>query len=83
MNNIKEKEELPIVIDLNSKEVTAVGYYVQDIKDYLTKGEFIAFNQFMRGQTIAIINKKHVVYKHDYERWVEQDKYTNKMRKTQ
>ena len=70
----EEREELPIVLDLNNKEVTAVGYYTHDIQNHLTSVEWKAFNQFMRGQTIAIINGKHVVYKHDYERWREQYK---------
>lgn len=63
------EEKLPLVLDLNKKEIQVQGYYVQDIQQYLTNKEFIDFNKFMNGQTVAIVNNKQLIYKHDFDRW--------------
>lgn len=63
-----DKELVP-VLDLNGKEIKVKGYYVEDIKQYLTNVEFMDFLKFMTGQTVGIINNKQLVYKHDYDRW--------------
>ena len=66
---VQFRGELPLVLDLNGKEVSVSGYYVKDIQNYLTSAEFEDFNNFMRGQTIGIVNNKKLVYKHDFDRW--------------
>lgn len=45
------------------------GYYMKDIKKELNKEEYKNFLNFMRGQTIAVINDEELVYKWDYDRY--------------
>jgi len=64
-----EEEQIPIVLDLNGKEITVKGYYVNDIQQYLTNVEFQDFNKFMNGKQIVIMKGKQLIHKEDYDQW--------------
>jgi sulfur carrier protein ThiS len=64
-----EEEQIPIVLDLNGKEITVKGYYVSDIQQYLTNVEFQDFNKFMNGKQVVIMKGKQLIHKEDYEQW--------------
>ena len=47
------------------------GYLLNDIKKELTKKEYKSFKEFMRGQTVMIVDNDQLVYKWDFDRWKE------------
>ena len=52
---------------IEDKEIT--GYFLEDIKKHLGVKEWLYFEHWIRGQTVAVINGKELVYEWDYERW--------------
>jgi len=45
------------------------GYFMEDIKEHLTNLQWKDFEKWIYGQTVAVIDDKHLVYEWDYDRW--------------
>ena len=45
------------------------GFYIEDLKRNLSKEKYRDFEEFLRFQTVALINNKELVYLYDFKRW--------------
>ena len=52
------------------KTKTYEGYFLKDIKKHLDAVQFAAFSKFFEGQTGVIHEGKLLVYRDDYERFI-------------
>lgn len=45
------------------------GYPESELKEKLTKKEFISLMNWMKGQTIGLVNDEEIIYSWDYDIW--------------
>ena len=53
------------------KKGTVEGYDFEDIKKHLGGGSLASFSKWYTGSTGAIIDGKFIVYRWDFEAWLE------------
>jgi hypothetical protein len=69
---VKSKLKTPVAITLPLPLYTSYGYIWDEIKDFMSQRERDAFNLWMRGQTVGILDvtNEHVYYRGDVERFL-------------